>query len=82
MIDGLLLAPDLNRQIAKVVRFDDGHGRYVVNIAGTSEVKRVRPENLFRGTMMAAAKKRSMRTVAKMTTTKTTTQKVLIPSIS
>merc|ERR1711988_2009029 len=47
MIDGLLLAPELNRQLAKVVRFDDSHVRYIVSGVGRSEVKRVRPENLF-----------------------------------
>merc|ERR1712187_207531 len=47
MIDGLLLAPELNRQLAKVVRFDDSHGRYIVSVVGRSEVKRVRAENLF-----------------------------------
>ena len=45
-IDGLSLAPTLNGQIAKVVCFDDSHGRYTVRLANSSEVKRVRPENL------------------------------------
>ena len=47
VIDGLSLAPTLNGQIAKVVCFDDSRGRYTVRLANSSEVKRVRPENLF-----------------------------------
>ena len=46
VIDGLSLAPTLNGQIAKVVCFDDSRGRYTVRLANSSEVKRVRPENL------------------------------------
>jgi hypothetical protein len=45
--DGLVTATELNGQFGKVIRFDDGCGRYMVRLCKGGDTKRIRPEQLF-----------------------------------
>eukprot|EP00928_Gymnodinium_smaydae_P031211 TRINITY_DN22979_c0_g1_i1.p1 TRINITY_DN22979_c0_g1~~TRINITY_DN22979_c0_g1_i1.p1 ORF type:complete len:712 (-),score=122.42 TRINITY_DN22979_c0_g1_i1:153-2255(-) len=45
MLQGLVSAPELNGQVARVVNYDMSVGRYIVKMASTGEQKRVRPEH-------------------------------------